>query len=55
MKKLFVLATAALLVSGAGFAGNGGDKGKEKKKKASTTKTTCPGKECSKKKVAAKG
>jgi hypothetical protein len=52
MKKLLVLAMAAFLVSGVSFAHNGGDKGKGKGKKPHTK--TCPGKECSKKKEAAK-
>ena len=53
MKKIVVLSAVVLLVSGVSFAhgnhDNGGDKGKEKKKKAQTSCTKgCPGKECSK-------
>jgi hypothetical protein len=48
MKKLFVLATAAFLVSGVCLGNNGGDKGKKKAKKSAMH--TCPGRECSKKK-----
>ncbi len=44
MKKLFLLATAALLVSGVSFANT--DKGK--KKKCAKGKTCCQGKSCSK-------
>jgi len=50
MKKIFVLATAAFLVSGISFA-HDGDKGKVKNKK--TCSKTC-GKECGKKKGAVK-
>jgi hypothetical protein len=50
MKKIFILATVAFLVSGVAFA-NDGDKGKTKGKK--TCSKTC-GKECSKKKTATK-
>jgi hypothetical protein len=47
MKKLLVLATAALFVSGLCLGNNGdGDKGKKKPKKSGMH--TCPGKECSK-------
>lgn len=45
MKKLLILSTAALLISGVSFA-NEKEKGKEKPKK----EKTCPGKECKKKK-----
>ena len=48
MKKILVLATAALFVSGVCFANEGGDKGKKKPKKSCTH--TCPGKECGKNK-----
>ena len=48
MKKLCVFLTAALLVSGLSFAGDGGDKGKDKKKKPQTM-NNCPGKQCGKK------
>jgi hypothetical protein len=44
--KIWVLAMAAFLVSGVGFAHDGGDKGKGKGKK--TAPKTC-GKECGKK------
>ena len=47
MKKVFLLATAACLITGVSFAGN--DKGKEKKKKS--TKSCCSkssGKSCGK-------
>jgi hypothetical protein len=47
MKKLCIILSAALLISLTGFAGNGGDKGKDKKKKPPMT--NCPGKQCSKK------
>ena len=52
MKKIITLSAIALLVSGVSFAHNsGGDKGKDKGKKAKTTCTkSCPGKECGKKK-----
>ena len=50
MKKIFVLATAAFLVSGFAFAG---DKDKSKEKTKKTCGKTC-GKECSKKKAAEK-
>ena len=52
MKKLFMLATAALLISGAAFAENGKDKKKGKK----GTKSECcakSGKSCGKTKTAA--
>ena len=47
MKKLFLLATCAVLLSGSSFAHNGGDKGKKKK---TSSMHNCPGKECGKKK-----
>jgi len=52
MKKLLILSTAAFLFTGIAFAGNGGDKGKDKKKVKARTTKTCPGKECGKKKSA---
>jgi hypothetical protein len=52
MKKIFVLATAAFLVSGFAFAGDK-DKDKSKEKTKKTCGKTC-GKECSKKKTAEK-
>jgi len=54
MKKLLILTTAAFLLTGIAFAGNGGDKGKDKKKEKPKTTKTCPGKECGKKKTSAK-
>jgi len=44
---------AAFLVSGIGYANNGGDKGKDKGKKPTPKSCTkgCPGKECGKKKA----
>ena len=52
MKKIFLLATAAFLITGVSFAGN--DKGKEKKKKC--TKSCCvkSGKSCGKTTTTAK-
>ncbi|MHA4808200.1 hypothetical protein ACX0G9_08830 [Flavitalea flava] len=52
MKKIMILATAAFLITGVSFAGNGGDKGKskDKGKKSQTCTKGCPGKECGKKK-----
>ena len=51
MKKLIIFSTAALLFSGVSFAQEK-EKGKEKPKKEKTdTKTSCPGKECKKKKA----
>lgn len=49
MKKLFLLATAALLISGATFA----EKGKDKKKGKKCAKTECTksGKSCGKTKT----
>jgi hypothetical protein len=48
MKKIFLLATAAFLITGASFANNdGGGKGKPKHKKSCNH--NCPGKECGKK------
>jgi hypothetical protein len=52
MKKLLMLTTASFLFTGIAFAGNGGDKGKDKKKEKPKTTKSCPGKECSKKKSA---
>ena len=50
MKKLMMLSTAALLITGVAFA-HDKDKGKNKDKKVKTTCTKgCPGKECGKKK-----
>ncbi len=53
MKKLVLLATAALLVSGVSFAGNG-DKGKKSCKKSCSKsgKSCCKGKEKDKEKEA---
>jgi hypothetical protein len=48
MKKILVLATAALLLSASSFAYNG-DKGKDKGKKPAPK--TCSGKQCCKKKA----
>jgi len=42
MKKVLMLATAAFLISGVAFAGNGGEKGKAKGKKC------CKGGKCCK-------
>ena len=52
MKKFLILTTASYLFLGIAFAGNGGDKGKDKKKEKPKTTKTCPGKECGKKKSA---
>jgi hypothetical protein len=46
MKKIFLLATAALLISGVSFAGD--DKGKDKKKKATKSSCSKSGKSCGK-------
>ena len=51
MRKLFLLATAALLVSGATFAENGKDK--KKGKKGAKTECTRSGKSCGKTKTEA--
>jgi hypothetical protein len=53
MKRIYILIMATFLFSGAGFANDGGGKGKEKPKKSqsSGTKSNCPGKTCGKKKA----
>jgi hypothetical protein len=51
MKKLLILTTTSYLFMGIAFAGNIGDKGKDKKKEKPKTTKSCPGKECGKKKT----
>jgi hypothetical protein len=50
MKKIYLLLVASFLLSGVGFAGNGGGKDKAKKPKSASTVNACPGKQCNKKK-----